>query len=275
MLLVTLLISYIRTMPALPRFYFQAGLNLVTYDARAAADIAEFGDDRPFYVELAKESGGPVLEIGCGTGRVTEAIFNAKISITGLDFSTAMLEIAAQKLPAVNFINADMTDFDLGCEFPLILMPFRVFQELLTMDAQKSALNCAYQHLSPGGRLVLDLQDPRLDTCLSLIEDTKAVQLPLVTHPISGNRVRVEILSRRNDPFRQVFSERWRFSELGADGSVLYSEEEIHALRWSLRSEMHHLFALAGFSVLAEYSDFDGSPPAYGQDQIWLLRKRI
>jgi ubiquinone/menaquinone biosynthesis C-methylase UbiE len=261
-------------MPALPRFYFQAGLNIATYDARAEADILEFGDDRPFYVELAKESGGAVLEIGCGTGRVTKAIFQAGIEVVGLDFSAAMLEIAAHKLPEVEFIKADMTDFELGREFPLLIMPFRVFQELLTTDAQKSALTMAYHHLAPSGRLVLDLQDPRLETCLSLIEDKQAVQLPLIAHPLSGNQVRVEILSRRNDPLRQVFTERWRFAELGPDGSVLRLEEEVHSLRWSWRSELRHLFALAGFVVEAEYSHFDGSPPAYGRDQIWLLRKK-
>jgi ubiquinone/menaquinone biosynthesis C-methylase UbiE len=262
-------------MPALPRFYFQTGLNIATYDARAAADILEFGDDRPFYVELAVASGGPVLEIGCGTGRVTQAISQAGIDVVGLDFSPAMLEIASHKLPHVEFIKADMTDFDLGREFSLLLMPFRVFQELLTTDAQKEALASAHRHLIPGGRLVLDLQDPRLDTCLSLIEDTRPVQLPLVAHPASGNLVRVEILSRRNDPLRQVFTERWRFSELSQDGSVLRFEEEIHSLRWSWRSELRHLFALSGFSVEAEYSNFDGSPPAYGRDQIWILRKPL
>lgn len=72
---------------------------------------------------------------------------------------------------------------------------------------------------------------------------------------------------------RQVLEETWRFQEFDHDGALLREEREVLRLRWLYRYEMRHLLELCGFSIEAEFSDFQESPPAYGKEQIWVARR--
>src|ERR1700754_4911824 len=120
--------------------------------------------DLAFYLEQAAASRGPVLELGCGTGRIAIPIAESGVSVTGLDISKKMLERAEQKRTSLaperrdllRLIHGDMTSFDLHEQFPLITIPFRPFQHLLSVEAQLNCLTCARRHLAKGGRLVMD-----------------------------------------------------------------------------------------------------------------------
>lgn len=81
------------------------------------------------------------------------------------------------------------------------------------------------------------------------------------------------VLERINDPARQVLTEKFRLEELDDDGRSVESETSAWSLRWTTRQEMRYLFELTGFDVIAEYSDFFRSPPAYGAEQLWVTRK--
>jgi len=118
---------------------------------------------------------------------------------------------------------------------------------------------------------VLDLFDPKYEY---LVPGSRPPheRLEDVVHPDRGTRVTVAIGERTLDPVRQVMREVWTFREHDAGGAVLLEESEILSLRWSFRHEMRHLFARAGIEVEAEYSDFQGSPPAYGKEQVWVVR---
>ncbi|MBF0093317.1 MAG: class I SAM-dependent methyltransferase [Alphaproteobacteria bacterium] len=260
-----------------PRFYHDDGLNVRSYDARADLDARLFEDHLPFYVGMAREWGGPVLELGCGTGRIALAIAEAGIETTGLDLSRPMLARAEAKRAGaedgiarrLRFVEGDMTDFALGSRFRLAIIPFRGFQELLTVHDQRAVLACLRDHLEEDGRLVLDLFDPRLEDVLPPVDDGVAT-LPALD--LGGSALKVEVLRRTNAPLTQVLTEIWRFTETAPDGSVLRVEEEVHSLRWTWRFEMRHLLELAGFAVEAEHSDFHGSPPGRGRQQVWVAR---
>lgn len=124
--------------------------------------------DVDFFVEAAKKSGGPVLEVGCGTGRILLPTARSGIPITGLDLSEHMLDVCRQELEKeprdvqdlVSLIQGDMRNFSLGEKFPLITLPFRPFQHLLTVEDQISCLTTIKDHLEPGGGLILDLLIP-------------------------------------------------------------------------------------------------------------------
>lgn len=126
--------------------------------------------DVEFYTNMARESGGPVLEIGCGTGRVLLPIARAGAEITGLDLSAKMLGVCREKLarePAdvrgrVKLVQSDMRVFDLGRTFKLITIPFRPFQHLISVEDQLACLACVNKHLAPGGRFILDIFNPSL-----------------------------------------------------------------------------------------------------------------
>jgi ubiquinone/menaquinone biosynthesis C-methylase UbiE len=96
-----------------------------------------------FHRELAREAGGPVLELGCGTGRVLLPIARDGIACTGLDSSEAMLEEFRRKSPPENLrlVRAPMQGFDLAEErLRLIFSAFRSFQHLLTVEDQLACL---------------------------------------------------------------------------------------------------------------------------------------
>jgi len=257
-------------------FYAPDGLNVETYDERTAG----FPGEIDFYVGRARASGGPVLELASGTGRVSWPIARAGISIVGLDLSTTMLATAERKRAVepreisarAEFVRGDMADFDLGRRFALVIVPFRAFQALLTPEEQRRSLLCIGRHLSPNGRLILDLFDPRLELLLP-DRTLPRPQPPSVRHPVSGNMVVISVLERINDPVRQQLRERWRFSEVTPGGEVVREEEELLELRWTYRYEMRHLLELCGYVVEEELSDFLGGAATYGKEQIWICRQ--
>lgn len=259
-------------MAELPTFYSSEGLHTEIYDVFAARQV---GHDLPFWVDCAREFGGPVLEAACGTGRVAWTIAAAGYEVVGVDLSEPMLARARAKQAshpdvAATFHQADMRDFELERRFRLVVVPFRAFQALLTVDDQMAALGCLRRHLVDGGHLVIDLFDPRLEF---LIPGGRPDTAMTFDHPDRDTQVRIVTGDRQIDPVRQVFAETWQFTETDTDGGVLRTEAERITLRWIYRYEAMHLLHLAGFDIVAEYSDFDRSPPAYGHEQIWVARR--
>ena len=111
--------------------------------------------------------------------------------------------------------------------------------------------------------------DPRLDLC---VPDTAGISLMRSTIHDEATRqdVSVEVTDRRNDPLTQTFSERWRWT-VTRRGRVARRCDDVLRLRWTYRHEMRHLFELTGYRVVAEYSDFNGEPPRYAAEQIWVV----
>jgi ubiquinone/menaquinone biosynthesis C-methylase UbiE len=261
-------------------FYRIQGLNVETYDAIHDAPGAVSDGDIKFYKSWAYRMKGPVLEIGCGTGRIMLEIAHEGIEIVGLDLSAAMLDIAKLKCQAfpestqkhVSFIQADMTEFDLGRKFSLIIIPFRAWQILTTPESQRQSLLTFRRHLTDDGRLIINNFDPRLDYCLPGMRDMSFLNKK-VKHPVTGNDVTIKITQHFNDTLNQILNEKWEFEEIDSNGNIIRHEEESLSIRWTYRWEMRYLFELTGFELETEFSDYNGSPPDYGREQVWIVRK--
>lgn len=262
-----------------PRRLYSDSLGTEIYDLQSGAIFAQGpgSGDVDFYQRLAAARGGPILEIGCGTGRVSIPLAQNGFDVVGVDLSASMLRIAEEKrsdLPLevasrLTFVRGDMATLDLGRRFPLIVAPSRVFQFALTSEAQRAALQALRAHLEPGGRLVLDLFDPAFEFVVpGSIFPPRSGRL---VHPATGNQVAWEIFGLPPQPEEQLVNSEWTAREIGPSGAVIREETERLTLRWSTRSEMRLLFELAGLEVVAEYGDFRGSPPAYGREQVWVL----
>jgi SAM-dependent methyltransferase len=255
-------------------FYEVSGLAVEVYDESAAASVpaTSMAGDVEFYRRLASDTGGPILEVGCGTGRVAVPLAADGHEVVGVDLSAPMLRLAERRRASLDaavaarlsFQQGDMTTLDLGRNFALIITPSRVFQFALTTEVQRAALAALRRHLRPDGRLVLDLFDPLLEFVVPGAPTGRKGEL---VHPSSGSRVTWEVTAR------QVIVEDWTWRELAPNGEPLRTEVERLTLRWSTRSEMRLLFELAGLEVVAEYGDFEGGPPAYGREQVWVLRR--
>jgi SAM-dependent methyltransferase len=260
------------------RFYEESGsLFVEAYDAFYSASALQIIGDVAFYERAAREVGGPVLELACGTGRVALPLAKAGLQVTGVDRSEAMLTIARRKLAALpasvrerlNLVNQDMSALNLDRDFGLILVPFRSFQSLLTIDLQRRSLEAIRPHMTPTGRLILHLFDPRLDWLI----DPKAIRPKLSgTHPETGRRYVGEILRTDFSHLDQIRRDLWRYAEIGLNGELLAEDTREMALRWTYRWELHHLLNLCGFAVETEYSDFAGSAPAYGKELVVVAK---
>jgi SAM-dependent methyltransferase len=134
------------------------------YDDGALYD-AEYGgidDDGLYFLDLAKNCGPRVLDLGCGTGRLAIPLCRAGKKVTGLDAMPSMLDHARRKaagLP-IRWVDGDFRDYDLGEAYDLAISCAHAFQGLLTEDDQRHYLGCAARHLVPGGVLAFDTRNP-------------------------------------------------------------------------------------------------------------------
>lgn len=264
-------------------FYEAESLNVETYDARHPTSMAgtPVEGDVAFFAEIAASTAGPTLELGCGAGRVAIPLAEAGHEVVGLDRSAAMLAVAAGKRGVIapeaarrlRFARGDMSQFSTDAPCGLIIIAFRSFQSLLTVDHQRSCLRSAFDALRAGGRLIIDLFDPLLDRCVPVPALPDSIERDVVRHPERGTTVHVTIESRQNDPVAQRLTERWRFAESNDAGEVVRHEEEELRLRWTYRHEMRHLLELAGFEIEVEYSTFAKDPPQYGKELIFVARR--
>jgi ubiquinone/menaquinone biosynthesis C-methylase UbiE len=236
--------------------------------------IAEYYDASPivtgradvaFYVNTAKEFGDPVLELGCGSGRVTLSVAQAGFHITGLDLSRKMLAQAEEKIDKlpeevrgrVNLVEGNMTNFDLERRFRLAIIPFRPFQHLLDVQEQLDCLGCIHKHLEPAGRLVLDFfqTDARRMHDPEFLEERRAA----VYEMSGGRKVR---LTERVTAFHRA--EQRNDVEMVYHVTHADGREERLAMafpfRYFFRFEVEHLLARCGFQVDEIFGDFDRSP---------------
>jgi len=255
------------------------------------ANIADLYDsvvlyrDRPdiaFYVDAATKSGGPVLELGCGTGRVLIPTARAGVEIVGLDASAAMLAECRRRLAQetdavrarVRLEPGDMRTFDVGRRFALVTMPFRPFQHLLTVEDQLACLARVRAHLQDGGRVVFDLFNPSLDALANRKDGEEVATEPEFILP-DGRRVARRHRIVRHDRHAQVNHVELLYDVTHPDGR---EERLVHAfpMRYLFRYEAEHVLERAGFAVEHLYAGFDRS--AYGSvypgELVFVARPR-
>lgn len=239
--------------------------------------------DAEFYAEEAGKAGGAVLELGAGTGRITEAMVRAGADVTGLEISGGMLDLCRRrfvglKLRQPTLVQGDMRDFGargaLGKVFKLIVMPYRAFMHLLTPEDQEGCLRCALRHLDEGGRLVIDTWMPNYGAIATVLDSAAARQLKLVGRH-RGVRPGTIILHYQSsvcDEFEQRISERHLIRELDLRGDVLREVELPLVRTWTTRRELEHLVRICGYEVEAVYGDYDRTPlEAKSLEMIWVV----
>ena len=270
-----------RTEPTLDRPVFSAAER---YDALHTGRTA----DAAFYARAAADAGGPVLEVGCGTGRVSLAIAAAGVDVTGLDREPGLLSFAAVKRATaersagrpstararVSLVCADMRAYAFRRPFAAVLMPFRVFQSMLTVSDHLAALAAARAALAPGGRLVLDVFDPRLDVLAEAAEGPAPLAETGRSYEDASGRWR-ERVAARYDLESQIVDLTYVYERQAGGGAPAERAFDRLRVRYFTRWEFEHLLARAGYEVEALYGGWDGGPPTpEGEDMIWIARKR-
>lgn len=222
--------------------------------------------DVELYLEFARLHGGPVLELGCGTGRILLPIARAGHPIVGLDLSEDMLARCRTKLASeppevqqcVQILRGDMTNFDLGRTFGPVIIPFRPFQHLLSVDQQLACLACVHRHLKPAGKLVMDFfqTDPRRMHDPEFVKESSA--FPEVTL-LDGRKLKMTDRTRAFHRAVQQNEVEMAFYVTHPDGRT---ERLVHSftIRYFFRYEIEHLLARCGFRLVELFGDFNRAP---------------
>ena len=245
--------------------------NLVEYDHPNLYDLEnrDFTPQGPFYLALAQQAGNPVLELGCGTGRITIPLARQGVEMTGLDIVPGMLEQARRKaadLP-IRWVEADARTFHIPTTFRLIYVTTGAFQHMLERVDQEALLARVRAHLAPDGLFAFDVGSPQI------IGEMPEEQ-PWFTYADERmGEVRVSGTCRY-DPLRQVYTEaayrRWH----AADGREVIHHSPLE-MRIFYPQELDALLHYNGFTVLERYGDYDRSPlTAESRTIVYVCRLR-
>lgn len=236
-------------------------------------------DDVRFYVDLAAVNGGPVLEYGCGNGRIAIPIARAGVEIAGIDLSAPMLADLRARLKLedpevrrrVRAVRGDMRSARLKRRFPLVLCTFNAFLHLYTREDVERFLARVRDHLTPGGELVFDVSIPEP---MELARDpSRAFGTPPFSYPKEGEwggAVRVRYAERFDyDKVRQVLFVAMEFTpERGEPWMTPLAHRQFYP------AELEALLHYNGFEILARMGDFDGSPLGPESDKL-ITRCRV
>jgi len=213
-------------------------------------------EDIPFWRELARRNGNPILELGCGTGRVTMALAKDGLHVIGLDINANMLSILRKRtssgIPKLSILQADMTNFHLALPFALIIMPCNTYSTL-SRNNREASLRSACRHLLPSGTFAVSLPNPMVLETLPRKSEPQLEETFL--HPQSGNPVQVSSSWRRS---AHDFTLLWTYDHLLPDGRVeRFTSQVRHHLASveTLLDEFHQ----AGLHINGLYGDYDWS----------------
>jgi SAM-dependent methyltransferase len=230
---------------------------LSSYDAIAelydpwSASVVE---DVAFYLEEARRSGGPVLELGVGTGRIAVPIAADGIRVIGVDSSRAMLEICARRA-ALAGVDVDLRVGDLRKppvteRVPLVICPFRSLLHMQTDEDRLSALGAAYDLLGPGGRLVFDVFAPDAADIAQTHDRWLEREPGIFERAVWDESARTLTLSVRDE-----------------------NRETTMVLAWLSPAEWRGLLETAGFQIEACYGWFDRTPYQGREDTVWVAER--
>lgn len=234
-------------------------------------------EDVVFYRNLAGRIGGPILELGCGNGRITLPVARAGQEITGLDGSEEMRVDLARKLARetaevqarVHVVDGDFLNLELDGRFRQIWLPFHALHHCRTHRQVLSLLAGVRAHLAPQGVFALDVYLPEPWPHASDPGPEHREQEREGSDPRTGARMR-SWERTWYDPFLQIHHAIFTYEQ--ADGQ---REELYHTFRMFHAAELFDLFDLGGFEIMGASSDFVGSPlRRNASEAVLLLRPR-
>ena len=227
---------------------------------------------RDFYLTLAREAQGPVLEVACGTGRILIPCLQAGVDIEGLDLFEPLLQRLRDKAAVLGLSprlhHADMSDFSVPRRFALVMIPFNAFIHNMTQAAQIRCLELCREHLLPGGLLAFDTFFPSLEY-VAQAGGTRVLEGEM-PHPETGLPMRLYD-TRTLDRVAQTQHSLNEFELLDADGRVQAVHRSECSARYLYKHEMELLLRVAGFARWEICGDFDRRPLTRESDAMIVL----
>jgi SAM-dependent methyltransferase len=231
------------------------------------AHHSQQSEDLGFWLDLASLQGNPILELGCGSGRVFIHLLQAGYHVYGLDWDASMLAYLKKQCPIhlnpyLHLIQADMRAYFFDQTFPLIICPCNTFS-MLSRDERISTLERSSQHLTPTGLFAVAMPNPQI--LRNLPPQPQPEIEDIFTHPLSGYPVQV---SAAWNGKRTELIVDWFYDHLIPDGRIERTKIRIHH-DLSPTEDILREMESTGLSPVNILGDFDGTQ--YGEDSPHLI----
>ncbi|MCL5947519.1 MAG: class I SAM-dependent methyltransferase [Chloroflexi bacterium] len=250
-------------------------------------DHQDFDDDISMYLNFARASQSPLLDIGVGTGRVAIALAKARYPVTGIDVSQAMLALARERLhheglvDQVALIHADVCTLESASRFGFAYFALNTFTHLLDQADQMRALRTLWHHLLPGARLLIDQWNP----LSSEAPDASGQWLLGYRQRSSWGTWVTQSVATVADPGQQLLTTTMIYDEeivrhqrerpLPVTGSSIRRTTLAFKLRYHYCFEVQWLLLAAGFETEATFGDYDLGPYRGASPRLITLAKRV
>ena len=228
-------------------------------------------EDLPFWLGLAELQGGRLLELGCGSGRILIPLAEAGYRVTGIEIDPGMLQVLRANLPEdllprVKLVEADFTDFQLGEEYGLVILPCNTYS---TLDAARrlALLACVARCLPAGGVFVAGLPNPALLRQMPSYGDPEVEEV--FPHPLDGRPVLVSSSWRRT---AQGVTIAWDYQSESPDGQSRVIHREVRHQMVNAQTYLSELHG-AGYTAVELFGDFDGSAYRRQSEHLILAAK--
>ena len=238
------------------------------------------GGDIEWYLGQAMEAGGPILELGAGTGRTLLPIARQALEIVGLELDHGMAKrleyyIKDESLVSASVILGDMREFDLGRKFNVIQIPFRAFLHNVTAEERAQCLDCCRKHLTADGVLLFNVFHPSLAYMARNSGALEGVWRWTGDFEMAdGTRV---MFSEANkyDTAAQRVSARHKYELVDAGGRIVDTHIQFLELAYLYPGDIREMLHLAGFNEVEIMGDFyEGPFESDGQELVVRARVR-
>jgi SAM-dependent methyltransferase len=231
--------------------------------------------DVPFFRRESSGVTGPVLELMCGTGRLSLPLLASGVSLTCVDSSPEMLSLLREKLSrsgfAADIVDQDVTTLSLPGTYNLALIPFNAFSEIASESDQLAALISIRRCLAPDGRLIVTLHNPTVR-----LQRVDGVSRVIARFPLDDRGSTLVLRSSElYNAASQLVNGQQVFEAFDANGAALWTRTIPLRFRLVTREQLQDLAERAGFTVESVFGDYDRSTFAESTSSymIWSLRK--
>lgn len=247
--------------------------NMEKYKDPAMYDLQyeNYLKDLPLLLEWARKSGGTVVDLACGTGRITIPIAQQGIKIVGVDLNKGMLERAKlkseQKHLDITWLHQDCSDFNLEFTSPFMYMTGNSFQHFLTNESQDNLLQSIYNQLTTGGIFIFGTRFP-------ISSDLISTETPEKNYYDSLNRQVSEYYIEKYEPLEQILHSTSVRKIYNSNNEIIQEESDSILLRYVFPKEMDRILLKNGFKVINKYGTWDkGKLTDESSEMIYVCQK--
>jgi len=237
------------------------------------AHLGFYSEDIPFWQELARQSTGPILELGCGAGRVLLLLAQSGRPVYGIDNKRGVLALLRSRITPdqkkyTRVLQADTDAFHFDLHFGLIIAPCNTYSSF-SNKTRRRTLSGVHFHLHEDGVFALSLPNPTTLKHLTARSEPEVEEI--FPHPLDGEPVQVSSSWERSDRFITV---QWHYDHLLPDGGIERSSTQIKHNLISTRDYLAEIRS-AGFIINNTYGNYDWSPHRQDSPNLIILASKI